>query len=152
MSSQTVNWVASAKALFKVPKPEHFTDYRHCCECAEHDETLLSADIETIGLKELGNPGWDPMCFASPEGKKYYFPALIRLSLETIESEFYLDQFLFHLEWDGPDNDFYLSCSKEQRAFIADFLAYLIDAYAETIENNFSADSALKCYEIWSRP
>jgi hypothetical protein len=30
---------------FHEPTLAHFTNYRHCCECAEHDATLLTADI-----------------------------------------------------------------------------------------------------------
>jgi hypothetical protein len=52
-----MNWVEHAKQLFKVPKPEHFTNYRHCCECAEHDATLLAHDVDSIGIEQLGNPG-----------------------------------------------------------------------------------------------
>ena len=92
-----MDWIDRAKYLFKAPKPEHFTNFNHCEECEEHDQTLLALDIDIIGIDELGNPGWDPICFASPEGKKYYLPALIRLSLDTMMDEFYLDQFLFHL-------------------------------------------------------
>jgi hypothetical protein len=69
-----------------------------------------------------------------------------------MKDEFYLDQFLFHLEGDGPHNTFYMSCSKEQRTFIASFLAYVIEEYAEEIETTLCTDRALKSYEIWSTP
>jgi hypothetical protein len=144
-----MDWIETARKLFEADKPEHFTDYRHCCECAEHDETLLHADLETIGLDELGNPGWDPICFASPEGKKYYVPAFVRLTLGTMEDEFYLDQFLFHLEGDGPGNDFVAHCSETQREFIAAFIAHLIDRYPEEIEAAYCADSILRVHQIW---
>lgn len=64
-----MDWVNKAKELFASPKPGHFTNYQHCDECAEHDETLRSTDVDTIGLGELGNPAWDPICFCSSEGK-----------------------------------------------------------------------------------
>src|SRR5687767_15001421 len=94
-----IDWQHRAKSLFNTSKPDHFTDYQHCCECAEHDQTLLSFDHDSIGLSELGNPGWDPLCFSSPEGLIYYMPAMVRLTLDTIDNpqESYLDQFLFHL-------------------------------------------------------
>lgn len=149
-NGETVNWVEVAAELFHARKPEHFTNYRHCCECAEHDETLLNSEIETIGMAELGNPGCDPICFTSPEGKKYYVPAFVRLTLETMTGDFYLDQFLFHLEGDGPGNDFFTSCSESQREFLAAFIAYLIDRYPEEIEAAYSADRALRTHQIWS--
>jgi hypothetical protein len=143
-------WVERARELFRAPRPEHFTNYRHCCECAEHDETLLQADIDTIGLAELGNPGWDPICFATPEGKKYYVPAMVRLSLDTLADEFYLAQFLFHLEYDGPGNGFFAACSEPQRAFIADFIAHLIEHYPAEIDAGFCSDEALRVHQIWT--
>ncbi len=145
-----MDWIDRAKEQFNAPKPEHFTNFNHCKECEEHDQTLLTADIDTIGIDELGNHGWDPISFASPEGKKYYLPAFIRLSLDTMKDEFYLDQFLFHLEGDGPNNAFYISCTKEQRKYVASFIEYVIKEYADEIEANLCTDKCLKSYEIWS--
>lgn len=59
-----------------VPRPEHFTDFTHCCECAEHDEALRSRDRASLRIEDVGNPGWDPLCFCSAEGIAYFFPAL----------------------------------------------------------------------------
>ncbi len=73
-----MDWIDRAKELFKASKPEHFTNFNHCEECEEHDQTLLVADIDTIDLGDLGNPGWDPICFAFPEGKKYYLLVPLR--------------------------------------------------------------------------
>ena len=99
-----------------MPKPAHFTNYQHCCECAEHDTTLLTADVNSIGLEQLGNPGWDPLCFTSAEGLVYYMPALIRLTLETMSTpqERYLEQLLFHLIYDGTENRLVLNTALEQ--------------------------------------
>jgi hypothetical protein len=134
-----------------MPKPAHFTNYRHCCECAEHDETLLAYDVNTIGREQLGNPGWDPVCFVSPEGFLYYLPALIRITLDTMAKpqERYLDQLLFHLIRDGKDHALVRACSPEQRAFIAGFLEYLIDQYAAEVDECTYADDILKAYDMW---
>jgi hypothetical protein len=147
-----MNWTQEAKRLFNIPQPGHFTNYRHCCECAEHDATLLAHDVDSIGLEQLGNPGWDPMCFALVGGFLYYLPALIRLTLETMEKpqERYLDQFLFHLMRDGKDNDLVRACSPEQHAFVAEFLAYLIDQYSAELDGCTYSDDILKAYDIWS--
>jgi hypothetical protein len=148
-----MDWKQQAKLVFKVAKPAHFTNYQHCCECAEHDETLLANDIDSIGLQQLGNPGWDPLCFSSPAGFMYYMPALIRLTLDTIDNpqETYLDQMLFHLIQDGVGNRIVNACSKEQREFMAGFLEYLIDNHSSQIEAGvFSSDDILRAHEIWS--
>ena len=148
-----MDWTQNAKRLFHMPKPEHFTNYHHCCECAEHDATLLAYDVDSIGVQQLGNPGWDPLCFASPEGFLYYVPALIRITLDTIDKpqERYLDQMLFHLIRDGKDNDVVRACSPEQRAFIAGFLEYVMEQYGTAMDEcTFLSDDILKAYDIWS--
>ena len=145
-----MDWISESKRLFNSAKPEHFTNYTHCDECNEHDETLRNSNLETISMEQLGNPAWDPMCFCSIEGKKYYMSALIRLCVETIESNNpYLSQLLFHLEWDGENNDLIISCTTEQRAFIASFIQHLIESYPKGIEDYFCSDNALRVYEIW---
>lgn len=148
-----MDWIQEAHRLFKVPKPTHFTNYRHCCECAEHDAVLTASDVNSIGLEQLGNPGWDPLCFTSAEGILYYMPALIRLTLETMDTppERYLDQLLFHLIYDGPENRIVRACNPEQRAFIAGFLAYLMEQYSVQMDEGiFLSDDVLKAYAIWS--
>jgi hypothetical protein len=86
------------RAFAERPRPEHFTNERHCCECAEHDETLRAHDPATIGCEQLP-PAWDPMCFATVEGYLYYLPGLARLALGGGQ-HYFLDQFLFHLRTD----------------------------------------------------
>ena len=147
-----MDWIQQAKQLFQMPKPEHFTNYRHCCECAEHDATLLACDVDSINLQQLGNPGWDPLCFASPEGFLYYVPALIRITLDTMDKpqDRYLDQLLFHLTRDGNDHDLVRACNREQRAFVAEFLAYLIEEYSAALDGCTYSDDMLKAYDIWN--
>jgi len=145
-----VDWVGDAKRLFRVPRPAHFTDYTHCCECQEHDETLRAVDIDTIGMDALGNPGWDPICFATNEAKLYYLPALVRLSLDTMHGECYFSQLLFHLQWDGPDNDFLKYCSEDQRRYVANFIEFVIERYPAELDAALCADDALAALLIWS--
>jgi hypothetical protein len=147
-----MDWINEAKRIFNIPKPEHLTNYKHCEECAEHDETLLNHSIDSISLLELGNPGWDPICFCSNEGKKYYIPAFIRLSLETMRDEFYFGQFLFHLESDGKNNSFFQSCTAGQRKFISDFVDHVTNNYSDEIRVNGYENETLKVHEIWSEP
>jgi hypothetical protein len=147
-----MDWIQEAQRLFNGLKPTHFTNYRHCCECAEHDAVLTASDVNSIGLEQLGNPGWDPLCFATVEGLLYYMPALIRLTQETMDTpqERYLDQLLFHLIYDGKDNRIVRACSPDQRAFIAGFLVFLMEQYSAELDGCTYTDDILKAYEIWS--
>ena len=146
-----MDWIQHAKQLFNVPKPVHFTNYRHCCECAEHDATLLAYDVNSIGVEQLGNPGWDPLCFASVQGLLYYMPALIRLTLETMDKpqERYFGQLLFHLMREDKDHDLVRACSPEQRTLVAAFLAYLIDQYSAELDECTYSDDMLTAYDMW---
>ena len=147
-----MDWTQHAQHLFLMPKPAHFTTSRHCCAWAEHDATLLACDVDSISLQQLGNPGWDPLCFASTEGFLYYLPALIRITLETMDKpqERYLDQLLFHFMRDGKDHDLVRACSLEQRAFVAEFLEYLMEQYSAELDGCTYSDDMLKVYDIWS--
>ena len=137
-----------AAALFgDTPRPAHFTDYRHCCECAEHDETLRAQTPATLGLDHL-RPGWDPLCFITPEGFQYYFPALVRLALDDV---YFIDQLVFHLEYDGRDNLRYLQFTPAQRDFVVRLLTHLVETRADEIEQNFDADALLRALEIWAQ-
>jgi hypothetical protein len=145
-----MDWIKQAQDKFAVKKPPHFTDFGHCSECAEHDETLRGSSIDQIGISELGNPGWDPLCFCSAEGIEYYFPALVRLSLDTATNEkFYFEQLLFHLGYDGTGNRFLNHCSSSQREFIAQFIAHMIATYPRELEESMCATEALNTYELW---
>jgi hypothetical protein len=105
-----------ARAFADVPRPERFTPREHCEECAEHDETLRRFDPDTIGLEQLGNPGWDPMCYVSPEAFRYYFPALVRLALDSGGGPHsYLSSFLFHVLHDGENNLGFRHFTRPQR-------------------------------------
>lgn len=140
-----------AERLFgDVPRPEHFTDYRHCCECAEHDETFRAHTPGSIGPDELGSPAWDPLCFATEEAFRYFFPALVRLALQGTGERYYLSQFLFHLIRDGRRNSRWKAFSPQQRLFVVEVLENLLEEKAEEIDNNRDSDAILNAIEIWS--
>ena len=90
------------------------------------------------------------MCFCSAEGIEYYFPALIRLSLDTTSNDdFYFCQLLFHLEYGGRENRFFKHCSPSQREFVAAFIEHMITTYPDELEMNMCATEALTTYEHW---
>jgi hypothetical protein len=92
------------------------------------------------------------LCFAAVEGILYYLPALIRLTLETMDTpqERYLDQLLFQLMRDGKEHELVQACRPAQRAFITEFLAHLMEQYSVEMDQCSYAGDMLKAYEIWS--
>jgi len=139
-------------AFRECPRPDHFTNFKHCEECAEHDSTLLSRTPESLRIEDVGNPGWDPICFTSPAGFVYYLPALARLVFEQAPYGYswYGSQFFWHLISDGPENARYLHCSPGQRQAVAAFVGHLIATRTGQIESACVEDDALRAHEIWS--
>ncbi len=105
------------EAFASAERPVRFTDRDHCCECAEHDDLLRSRDLDSLTVEDVGNPGWDPLCFATDEAFLYYFPALARLALDDPDEDhgWYLEQLLFHLTYEGTSNRRLLAATPRQR-------------------------------------
>jgi len=140
------------QAFEKCVRPEHFTNYTHCEECAEHDEVLCSRDVQSLRIEDVGNVGWDPFCFTSAEGFAYYLPALVRLALaEPVEPYgWYGVQLLFHLCHDGRQNKRLLVCTPEQRRAIVECLHHFVETRARLADNCLSTDDLFQAIEIWS--
>lgn len=133
-------------------RPEHFTNYTHCEECAEHDAVLRSREISTLRIADVGNPGWDPICFTTDEGFAYYFPALARLALAEPDHEhgWYGSVLLFHLIGDGRQNRRFIACTPEQRSAIVHFLQHLIGTRGALADEHCCTDDLLEALQIWS--
>lgn len=133
-------------------RPEHFTDFTHCEECAEHDELLRSRDIHTLRIEDVGNPGWNPICFISPEGFVYYLPALARLSLAEPDYAhgWYGGQLLWHLCYDGHQNKLWLACTPEQRLSVVELLRHIGETRASLVDSELHTDDLFQAVEIWS--
>ncbi len=78
-------------------RPEEFTNYQHCEECDDHNNTLKRYERRTLPVSVVTNPAWDAFCFITPEGYRYYYPRLCELAYGR-GTDYFLDQFLFHLE------------------------------------------------------
>ena len=140
------------RAFADARRPVHFTNYTHCEECAEHDAVLRSRTLDSLTRADVGNVGWDPICFVSPAGFSYYFPALVRLALGVTEPPHdpYLVQLLFALRLDGRGDERRQHCTPTQRLAVADFLRHLIDTRAEVLDNYGMAEDALSALDAWS--
>ena len=80
----TVSVTATIDREFAGDRPVVFTrDPVQCPECSEHEATRSRITPLTISLTEVGNPGWDPLCFAANDAFRYFMPGLARLALGT---------------------------------------------------------------------
>lgn len=140
------------QAFAGCPRPEHFTNFTHCEECAEHDEVLRSRDLHTLRIEDVGNPGWDPICFIYPEGFAYYLPALARLALAEPDERhgWYGGQLLFHLCSEGRRNERLLACTPEQRHVVVQFLQHLGETRASLADSELRSDDLSQAIGIWS--
>ena len=136
-------------AFGAISKPEHFTDYTHCSECAQHDELLRTRDRDTLQIEDVGNRGWDPLCFSSDEGIAYYMPALLRLTLAT-ETLWYRDQLLFHLSEGAATESFRRFCNAQQRQAVAGLLAYFIESRSNLGDSCAEEENLVRLHERWS--
>lgn len=134
-------------------RPEHFTDVRHCCECAEHDERLRSRDRISLRIEDVGNPGWDPLCFTSAEGLLYYMPALGRLALDepTGGLDWYAPQLHFHLTYGDTENRLLLASSPAQRRAVVRLLRHIVGTRADLCERWACREDLLATAERWER-
>jgi hypothetical protein len=140
-----------AEVFHPCSRPRHFTDHEHCVECAEHDQTLLLKNVNTLSIDDVGNVGWDPICFVSTDGFLYYLPALARLCLDdpTYNHGWYGNQFFWHLISNGPQNARYLASTPEQQRAVVTFIEYVIESRRELLDEYFAADDALNALQIW---
>ncbi len=105
-----------------------------CCECQEHNATLGSHDPDSITLKELGNPGWDPICFANNQAFAYYVPAMLRLAFED---PYYIDQLVFHFNIPGRVEHL----TPAQAAAVLDALWYWMEFHSAHIAQDWDVTS-----------
>lgn len=123
------------RAFADAPRPEHFTNHVHCCECAESDEYFQDQTPETLALEK--HPETLPLCFLTDEGMHYFLPALVRMIPRKFP-EYSLDTVLFHLE-----NRLH-TFNAEQLAAVRDLLYFTYEQMKPDIE-----ESAFDYETIW---
>ena len=139
------------EAFADIEKPEHFTNYTHCDECEEHDNTLRSRTRINITRQDLGNPGWDPITFTNAQGIAYYFPALVRFSLvPSLDNGcgWYGEQLIYHLSYISH-NQFLAYCNKQQREAVVMLLKHLGSGRGQWVLVHLS--ELEKAINLWSQ-
>ena len=129
------------------PRPEHFTNYTHCSECEEHDDLLRSRNLDTLQVDDIDNPGWDAICYLTPDGWLYYFPAFVRLSFSDLENS-YISQFLFHLSYAENDKSFSLFNRQKRQAVVA-LLHYIREHHMAIVQESLDEELLEQAIKIW---
>jgi hypothetical protein len=138
-------------ACAPVARPERFTDRDHCCECAEHDDLLRARQLDALTIDDVGNPGWDPICFARDEAFFYLLPALARLALDTPAPSrgWYFEQLLFHLTHEGASNRRRRAATPEQRHAVLVLLRHVQATRPGLVSEYRCQDDLREALVVW---
>lgn len=131
-----------------IPRPKHFTNYEHCEECLEHDQTLSAKPRELLTREDLGTLGWDPVTFCQVPAKAYLFPRLARELLAEPDEKW---------GWYGPEfislvegSEFRQYCNEQQRATVASVLQHTIETRAGLVTSYGYTEEFHTCHAKWS--
>ena len=130
-----------------VPRPNHFTNYEHCEECLEHDQTLSAKPRDELTREDLGMIGWNPVTFCQLPAKAYLFPRLAKELLAEPDTTW---------GWYGPEficlvecTEFRHYCNEHQRATVAAILLHAIETRAGLVESYGYTNEFLACHAEW---
>ena len=110
-------------------RPVDFTNRAHCDECEEHHQTLAGKSQITLTREDLGQPGWDPITFATEEGYLYYMPSFCRVVMDCVGENCYLEQFLDQMNGNRIEG-----MNPLQSSAVHDFLCFLRLSRAESLD------------------
>lgn len=88
-------FAAIDSAFATAARPEHFTQYEHCCECADEDAFFQGHTPET--LAELLYPETIGLAFLTKDAFDYFLPALVRMMPRSFPY-YSVGDVLFHVE------------------------------------------------------
>lgn len=92
-------WEAAFQAIDRAftgaERPEHFTNFEHCCECADEDAFFQQQTPEI--LAEHLYPETIGLSFLTKEAFDYFLPALVRMMPRSFP-HYCIGDVLFHVE------------------------------------------------------
>lgn len=139
------------RAFSSFSRPKHFTNYKHCEECAEHDETMRSCSLSELGLRQVGNVGWSPIPFLTEQAYGYVMPRLLELALTNgtnAQEEHFIFQYLLALTPE-PKNRNLGYFSPEQATVVLESLYYIRGHMAEVVENECCKNDLTAAIAKW---
>ena len=135
-------------------RPAHFTNYKHCEECLEHDELLRARDLDSLTIADVGNPGWNPIPFTTPAAFGYYFPALVRLSLDEPDDFYgwYFRELLFFLTYEDTENQHLHHFTPDEQQAVVAFLRHVAATRRQLFEEHCCEVDFQKTLSLWTHP
>ena len=132
-------------------RPMHFTDYKHCEECEDHDETMRSCNLRDIGAKEVGNPGWSPLPLLTEHALGYVMPRLIEMALnleKNADGDIFIFDFLLCLT---PNKEYkrFNNYSSGQINIIQQCLKYIKNNYTSYIDECMCEEELQEAISTW---
>jgi len=144
--------LAEVERLFGASaRPDHFTNFTHCSECAQHDELLRSRRKGELRAEDVSYSGWDPICFVSYEAFRYLLPDLVRLALldPDASDEWSFPNLLFHLTYEARENEYLNAFSPDERAAVATFLRHMAETRRDALERYCDLDDTNDAVRLW---
>ena len=140
-------------AFKECERPQHFTNYKHCWECFEHDQTMQNAALRTLSAKSMGTSGWGPLSFLTEQGFAHYMPRLIELALANETTEYddpFVDLLVFQL---SPDNGFdrFATYNLRQSTAILNSLRYMLPGEILDVEDEILSEDITQAISYWEK-
>jgi hypothetical protein len=140
-------------AFSTIERPEHFTNWMHCDECWEHDETLRGIDLATMTVEDVPSESWDPITMCTPHALAYLIPTLARMALapEHAEWGWYGDRLIHQLAWNGPSNERWRFCTPAQRRAVLALLEHIMNTRGGLVRSYYVCEEYLfQAIDTWS--
>ena len=134
-------------------RPDHFTKFDHCPECAEHDESLRSLGLNEIGPIQVGHSGYGPISFLTAEALAYCMPRFLEMVLmdeNNDQGDDFIGDFIWHL---APTEDFdrFSGYTNKERTAVLDTLDYIYESMHGVVKRNSVERELEDAILYWSK-
>lgn len=139
-----------AQAFGRVERPLRFQPDVGDREFDDYEDLLQSSTVESITRHDL-RYGWDPLTSCCGQGVAHFFPAMARIALDPPDEpwEWYGEQMLFHLTYQGQENRFLCFCDIDQRLAVIHLVEHLQQSRKELIDECLAQEQFEECVKLW---
>ncbi|MCA6059507.1 hypothetical protein HUF18_06925 [Thalassolituus sp. ST750PaO-4] len=134
-------------------RPDHFTKFDHCPECAEHDESLRAVELSAIGATQVGYIGYGPISFLTAEALAYCMPRFLEMVLldgQNDQGDDFIGDFILQLV---PRENFdrFSGYTNKERTVVLDTLDYIYESMHEVVKRNSIEKELEDAILYWSK-